>query len=365
MIIFKLLKGLSRMRRAGIIGNPMRDAVMVLILLLMIAVLHALLISEVEGWTFDDALWFTATAGTTVGFGDLAPGSGLGRIITVLFIYIPAIPAVGYITSLIVEFVIDRRDRKRRGHVRVRMEDHIVFINFPGTNGERYFVQVLGELSSSHTDHRDRPVIVVSDQLPEGLPPGLVSRGVKLVGGAPNDMAVLDRANVRAAHTVAVLSVDDATHSDSLVFDVCHQLMSQGVSGDRRILAETYDPQIRTRLETLGVHSVIKPIRAYPELLVRAIISPGAEQIIEALWDSNGEECMRLAMPFKNTSWAEVVGDLVGRDLGTPIAIECADGSVRADLKGSDRVDAQAIYILVPETAFAAFRETEQGLAGA
>ncbi|MBJ7458575.1 MAG: two pore domain potassium channel family protein [Thermoleophilaceae bacterium] len=55
----------------------------------------------VEGWTFVDALYFSVTTLTTVGFGNPAPSTDLGKLFTVFFVlsgvgmFLAVINAVG------------------------------------------------------------------------------------------------------------------------------------------------------------------------------------------------------------------------------------------------------------------------------
>ena len=52
------------------------------------------------------------------------------------------------------------------------------------------------------------------------------------------------------------------------------------------------------RLLKAGRH-VVRPIRSYPELLIRTILAPGSEKIFEDLFDSSGEECQKYTIELK------------------------------------------------------------------
>lgn len=57
--------------------------------------------------TFGDALWWSITTVTTVGYGDLAPVTGVGRVIAVLLM-IGGISLVGVVTGTLASWIIQR-----------------------------------------------------------------------------------------------------------------------------------------------------------------------------------------------------------------------------------------------------------------
>ena len=54
----------------------------------------------VEDWNPLDALYFSVTTLTTVGFGDLAPQTALGKLFTVLYIFVGLGIVGGFINTL-------------------------------------------------------------------------------------------------------------------------------------------------------------------------------------------------------------------------------------------------------------------------
>jgi len=57
--------------------------------------------------TFGDALWWSITTVTTVGYGDLSPVTGTGRAIAVLLM-IGGISLVGVVTASLASWIIQR-----------------------------------------------------------------------------------------------------------------------------------------------------------------------------------------------------------------------------------------------------------------
>jgi Ion channel len=59
--------------------------------------------STVEKWSVVDAFYFNVTTLTTVGLGDLAPTTMLGKLFTVLYIFVGVGLIAGFINSLAKE----------------------------------------------------------------------------------------------------------------------------------------------------------------------------------------------------------------------------------------------------------------------
>jgi hypothetical protein len=74
--------------------------------------------STVEKWSVVDAFYFSVTTLTTVGLGDLVPTTMLGKLFTVLYIFVGVGLIAGFINSLAKEtFARGRRggDEGQRG----------------------------------------------------------------------------------------------------------------------------------------------------------------------------------------------------------------------------------------------------------
>ena len=67
--------------------------------------LAAIAMTYFEGMAFKDALWWSFVTATTVGYGDLSPASGGGRIIA-CFLMIIGIGLIGSLTSTITAFFL-------------------------------------------------------------------------------------------------------------------------------------------------------------------------------------------------------------------------------------------------------------------
>ena len=62
-----------------------------------------------ENMNFQDALWWSFVTATTVGYGDLSPSTGAGRIIA-SFLMLVGIGLIGSLTSTITSFFLSNND---------------------------------------------------------------------------------------------------------------------------------------------------------------------------------------------------------------------------------------------------------------
>lgn len=64
---------------------------------------------HLEGWTYFDSFYFSVITLTTIGYGDFAPSTVLGKIFTILYVFL----GIGVIFGFI-NYVSDKEIRKLR-----------------------------------------------------------------------------------------------------------------------------------------------------------------------------------------------------------------------------------------------------------
>jgi voltage-gated potassium channel len=314
-----------------------------------IASLHIVAMMALEGFGFSDAAWLTFTSITTTGYGDLAAKSIAGRAATITLIYFSGIFLLSQAASAFFELRAIRRERMRRGEWKWAMKDHIVFVNMPAEEPGDYLRRLIDQLRRSHAGMGRCRAVVVSDSFPDGMPATLEDDpDIVQVRGRFDDPAALTAAGVDQARFVVVLAEREGERlSDAYTFDVVHRLRERGYAG--RIIAECVDDRNRTRLSRAGASAVVRPLRGYPEMIVRAIVAPGSERIVEQMFSSEGDECLRFDVRVQDVLWAEVAAALIGADYGTPLGYADADGGLHINPAPNEPTRAQALFLLVDE----------------
>jgi voltage-gated potassium channel len=288
-------------------------------LLTIIFVLHIGLMMHYEGLSLGDATWLTFTTATTVGYGDISATTTQGRLATILLIYLGGIFILAKVVADYFDYRLEAREKKTKGYWRWNMNDHIVILNIPSHSGERYLQRLIKQFRASN-HYADMPIYILTRQFPNGLPDYITQlNDVVHYHGDPSNPPDLATVCVDKAREIIVLSKDENDESsDGRIFDILHRLKELNVKAS--ILAECVEDSNRKRLEDAGANIVIRPIRAYPEMIVRAFDAPGSERIIENMFNSEDDEYRRYDVEINNLTWCDVVTRLITHNVGIAVA---------------------------------------------
>lgn len=334
-----------------------------LMLLLALSAAHVALMMWLEGLGFGDAVWLTLTTVTTVGYGDLSAATPAGRIATVALLYIVGITLLAQLASDYIDYRLERRQKMLQGRWEWNMKDHMLIVNTPKQNTVRYLERLVEQVRET-PELADLPVQLLTDGFEDGLPQSLRELGVVHHHGTPDRQGVWDAVNASQARYIVVLAHDHHDHwTDSLTFDIVSRAFSHIDPSRTYLVAECIDDENRPRLQGLGVQSVVRPIRAYPELVVRAIIAPGVERVMENLFTHRGDHAQRYDVEVRDLKWSEIVSRVIDQDWGTPMAYIREDGEIVCNPPARDPVNARALLLLVREGSEPAVGELRAVLA--
>ncbi len=307
--------------------------------------LHVLAMMALEGQSLRQALWLTLTTVTTVGYGDLAAKTLAGQIATAGLMFITGITLMALIVSDYVDYRFYRREAIRTGRWRWNMINHIVIINTPRQIGTHYYSRLVQQIRA-HSDYRNIPIQLLTEEFPEGLPPGMQDLDLVHFHGSGSNVHDLSAINLHQARHIIVLAQDaNDPGSDSLTFDILHRLMEFNLA--RKAVVECVLDENRSRLAKLGARAILRPVRTYPEIIVRALLAPGAEKVLEDLFTHENDHPHRYDIDIAGLRWEDVVCALIQADLGTAVAYIEPTGEVICHPGAHTRMNAKALIILV------------------
>ena len=332
----------SHLPMGALIRKRMKNLVAILVGLLTFQVL---MIWAVEDLTLFESLWITMTTVSTVGYGDYAPQTWMGRLSTIVVLFLGAITVITLIISDFIESRFYRRERILRGLWIYKMKEHIVIINTPQHGGEQYFMRFASQIRSV-PGYETIPIMLLTRQFPNGLPPKLADMGLVHFHGAGFDPAALQAVHAGSARHIVILAADDSEgNSDSLTFDIAHRLSELNLGFQTTV--ECVVDENRSRLKALGVRAVIRPVRTYPEIMVRAVVAPGSEKVLEDMFNYEQDHPHRYDLLLEDLNWADIVSALIRHGIGTALAYIDDDGEVVCQPGINDPIKGKGLIVLV------------------
>jgi len=294
-------------------------------LLIALILIHSVAMVYFESLGWADALWLSVTTVTTVGYGDISATSWQGRLFTTLCLYVLAISLLAQLAAEFFEYRLKKRDDKLRGNwIWSDMNKHLLIINTPAENSDAYLERLIGQMRAT-PKFAQLPLQILTSDYPEGLPRELSAHSVVHYNGGPEHAKSLAAVNVNQAAFIVILARDGSDPlSDSLTFDILSRI--QDIGSSATILVECIVDENRQRLKRAGAAVVIRPIRAYPELLVRALATPGTEVVLENLFTHDESNLHRIDLDFSNILWKDIVTVFMNNDFGIPLAYIDAEG---------------------------------------
>lgn len=326
----------------GMIRHRMKRLFLILAGLLC---LQILVIWAVEDLSLFESIWITMTTVSTVGYGDYAPQTYVGRISTILLLFVGAITLLTFIVSDFIEYRFYRRERILIGRWIYKMKGHIVVINTPQHGGALYFKRFATQVRSV-PGYETTPIILLTREFPGGLPTELSDMGIVHYHGSGFDPEALKAVHAADARHIVVLAADESDpHSDSLTFDIAHRLCEANLG--QQTTVECVTDGNRSRIRDLGILTVIRPVRTYPEIMVRSVVAPGSEAVLEDLFNYEHDHPHRYDLALNDLNWADIVSALIRHGIGTALAYIDDNNQVVCHPPVADKITGKGLIVLV------------------
>ncbi|ODC02535.1 hypothetical protein BFW38_02220 [Terasakiispira papahanaumokuakeensis] len=317
----------------------------IVLITLLLIIAHTWAMMYFEGLNPEDALWLTLVTVTTVGYGDFSAETPGGRIATIIFM-LGGIYAMTVAISLVVEHYQWRRNRQRQGLWNWHMKHHVLIVNAPAFDAERYLKRLMHHLRHA-PGGRKLDVAIITEAFPNGLPESLLALGLVHHHGRVDARDVLLRANADSASTLVILAEDERDqHADAVTFSALCRLRE--LNTQAYLIAECVTDEDRERFNAAGASTVIRPIRAYPEMLVRSITAEGSASFIENLLSTDEDELVMVTGPYAGR-WGLLVKWFSEQDLGLPVAGRLADGQMKHNPAMHEELYLEAVLVLISE----------------
>jgi len=253
-------------------SEPVRRAMQLVALLLLILVAGVLGYHFIEGWSFFDSLYMTVITLATVGYGETHPLSVPGRVFTITLI----LGGMGVILTAITEitvFVVEGEmtgflRRRRMNQMIGKLEGHYILCGAGKTGAH-----VLEELVRT----KRKCVVIESD--PEKIK-RLADRKILVIEGDATEDEILTSAGIdRAEGIVATLPQD----RDNLFVVIT----ARGMSPKIRIISKIEDVSAREKFVRSGANSAISSNYIGGLRMASELIRPETTNFLDAMLRDN------------------------------------------------------------------------------
>jgi voltage-gated potassium channel len=215
--------------------------------------------------SFANSLYWSMVTLGTVGYGDIVPTTGPAKALTVGVI-ITQIFLLGYLITVITGAVTEESQRRALGTYGTDLTDHIIVLGY----------SPVGRAAVRELLVQERRVAVVVERVDDvpnvrALAP---EKQLFVTFGQPGEAEILERCNIRAAHSVIVCSADDTTNLISA-------LNIRAANPGARIVVSVGRPELRDTLQSAGVTYVASPSDLGGRLCASAAFEPEVAIAIE------------------------------------------------------------------------------------
>lgn len=332
---------------------PARARIRIVLLAVIAAIaLGTLAFHLLEGWSILDSLYVTAQTVTTVGFGDIAPRTALGRAFATVFMIV-GVGVVLYALTSTVQSIVHSELFARYGHSRKmsKLRDHFIICGAGrvGWHLIRSLRAVDGVFIVIESDQRrcevlmemDIPVLIRDATLEESLVEAGVEHARGLASCLPDD----------ADNVYVVLTARD---------------LNPGI----HIVARAAEEAAESKLIRAGANRVVAPTIIGGHRMAMALTKPAVGDFLDSVTANH------LELGFEQLE-VEPISSLVSRKLSETVirselnivivSIRRSDGEIIFNPSGETRIESGDMLIAIGNeeslarlTALARGRATQQ-----
>jgi len=268
-----------------------------------------------EGQTHDifGALWWAVVTLTTVGYGDMVPGTVGGKIMGV-FVMICGIGLVSTLTGNLASMLVERKARKRKGLLKVNLTNHVIIVGW-----NDFGLELIETLRDNHvlgpSDKGTSDLVLVNAlgaDLRESLAIQLdMGERLHFVWGTITQESVLQKAALNRAKVVYLLSQhENQSQKDADQETLYAALAIREIAPQIPLYGEVALPENRKHLLRAGVNEIL--VRGQLTSLILGLMgaNPSMWTFLQEILGMRGNNHMgfkSLTNEERRLSWGELM----------------------------------------------------------
>ncbi len=221
--------------------------------------------------TIFEGIWWAIVTASTVGYGDYAPATPLGRFLA-FFVIMFGIGVVSFFVTTLASSTITTRNALKHGELEFKKDGHFVIIGW--NERSKNMIIHLQKLNP-------RLEIVLVDQTMKQCP--LKNSQIHFIRGNPLQDQTLKRANIEKAHTAVITANLHGHESESDAKSIITLLALKGLNPDLYTVVEILTPEQKNNCMRAGADEIIETSLLTSLAMVNSTLYHGITKVIHEL----------------------------------------------------------------------------------
>lgn len=256
------------------------------IILAILITISSGIIAWVESISLIDSFWWSIVTLTTVGYGDIAPATAIGRVIAVINMFV-GIGLLAALSASLASALVERKRKEELGMSDCYFEDHLILCEW-----NHRAANIVRELRAE-AQAKDMPIVLIAncDRKPIDDP------NLAFIHGSVSD-ETLRRANLPHAKTVIILGNDQLDASIRDATAVLSTLTVESLNSNAYTIVELVDPANALTCYRAQANEVIITSELSSMLISQATMNHGISKVIsELLSVQAGNQLYKVPLP--------------------------------------------------------------------
>ena len=228
-----------------------------------------------KDYTWFDAVWFSATSITTVGYGDLSPQTVVGRVGTMVLMYMIGVACLPIAVAHLFAYFDIARELEAAGMSENKTKDCLIIVHFPNAHSVRTLIEEV----RADPEHATIPVWIVDPEI-ERLPESIGAMpGVHFIHGNTIDHDTYRRANAAEAKFIVVLPREPHLSDSDAATSTVVRVIRQGT--DARVVPVRVDGKNDHLFEDVrGLVPGDFPVKVAAQELTDPYVARGVDRLL-------------------------------------------------------------------------------------